>query len=154
MSPIKNRKLSFEISGSSEGRWTIDCVIHDEDEAISHGRTMLRTGQFDEIRIVRHRTGPTGFTVETEILREAAPKDKRTTVGLAGDPDQAPLCQDAEALYGIDARLAIGKLMRRYLEQEGITATELMHVWPYMRRLDDKAGQLVAADPIELNSAM
>lgn len=145
MSEIKNRKLSFEISGLSEGRWTIDCVIHDEDEAISHGRSMLRTGECEEIRIVRHRTGPTGFTVETEILRETAPKEKRASVALAGDPDQAPICQDAEELYGIEARLAIGKLLRRYLEQEGITATELMHVWPYMRRLDDKAGQLVAA---------
>ena len=145
MSLIKNRKLAFEISGLSEGRWTIDCVLHEEEEAISRGRTMLRSGECEEIRIVRHRTGPTGFTVETEILRELAPKDRKAPVALAGDPDQAPVCQDSEALYGIDARLAVGKLLRRYLEQESITATELMHVWPYMRRLDDKAGQLVAA---------
>lgn len=153
MSQVKNRKLAFEISGLSEGRWTIDCVVHDEEEAISHGRTLLRTGQCEEIRIVRHRTGPTGFTVETEILREVAPRDKKASVALAGDPDQAPVCQDADALYGIAARLAIGKLMRRYLEQESITATELMYVWPYMRRLDDKAGQLVAAALFRVSEA-
>jgi hypothetical protein len=145
MSLIKNRKVAFEISCLSEGRWTIDCVVHDEEEAVNYGRTLLRAGECEEIRIVRHRTGPTGFTVETEILREVAPRDKKASVALAGDPDQVPVCQHSEALYGIDARLAVGKLMRRYLEQEGITATELMHVWPYMRRLDDKAGQLVAA---------
>lgn len=145
MSILKKRSVTFEISGLSEGRWTIDCIAQDEEGAVSHGRTLLSTGQFEEIRIVRHRTGPTGITVETEILHEEAPKEKTRPVALGGDPDEAPICQDETGLYGVQARLAVGKLMRRYLERENITATELMHVWPYMRRLDDKAGQLVAA---------
>jgi len=145
MSLLKNRTLAYEVSTLVEGRWTIDCILHDEAEATEHGRSLFQTEGVEEIKIVRQRTGPTGFTVETEILREAAPKEKSRPVALSGDPDQVPLCHDAQALYGIQARLAVGRLMRRYLEQQNITATELMHVWPYLRRLDDRASHLLAA---------
>jgi len=145
MNLLKNRTLAFEVSALIEGRWTIDCILRDEAEATTHARSLFQTGEVEEIRIVRQRTGPTGFTVETEILREAAPKEKSRPVALSGDPEQVPVCRDAQALYGVQARLAVGRLMRRYLEQEGITATELMHVWPHMRRLDNKSGQLLAA---------
>jgi len=153
MGILNNRKLAFEISGLKEGRWTIDCIMHVEEEAVSHGRSLLSVGEFEEIRIVRHRTGPTGFTVETEILRETAPKEKKRSVALGGDPDEAPLCQDLNGFYSIEARLSIGKLLRRYLEAENITATELMHVWPYMRRLDDKASQLIGAGVFKVAEA-
>lgn len=138
-----NRTLAYEISGYRDRHWVIDCVIDDEEPAIARGRSLLQSGRYEEVRIVRQRTGPGGFTVESEVFRDTAQGDRPLT--LAGDPEDAPLCGDSEDLYGIEARLAIGSLMRRYLERECITATELMHVFSYLRRFDDRAGHLMAA---------
>ena len=142
MSAVKNRTFAYEIFGYLDKRWVIDCVLPEEEAAIAQAGALLKS-RYEEVRVVRHRTGSNGLTVETEIYHQARSASK--AIALAGDPENVPLCKDLRSVYGLDSRLALGRLLRRYLEHECITATELMHVWPYLRRLDDQTGHLLAA---------
>ena len=41
--------------------------------------------------------------------------------------DEAPLCRNLEDYYRFESRRTVGRVLRRYLDQSGITALELMH---------------------------
>src|SRR3954462_9654926 len=98
MTTPASRALAYEISGYRDRHWVIDGIMADEEAAVTRGRALLHANRFDEVRIVRQRTAPSGFTMETEIFHEGA-NDVRP-VTLAGDPEDTPLCQNKTDFLG------------------------------------------------------
>lgn len=142
---LKSRDLSYEVHVSHDGRWIIDGTMRDEALALDYARILLAGGLWAEVRVlrIRHmRAG--GFTQETEVLRLSRREAKDRPIQLTGIDtiDGADLCATPDDLYGLDGRMVLGRLLRRFLDKHAITATELLHGQPYQRRLGD-AGPLI-----------
>jgi hypothetical protein len=142
---VQNRTITFEISGCREGRWLTDSVREDEQAAMRYARSLLQSGYYEEVKILRQRMGA-GTKVETLVLHEKAPSDAQKPLTVTGNPDKAPVCDSIEAFFGAESRMAIQGLMQQYLDKFQISAIELLHNWTYIRKLnDDNASLMLAA---------
>jgi len=121
----------YEVYGEVDGRWFLESAHAEMGEAIgamealagTHGHGYARVAVFEERRF------------QPRKVREQ-------TCGGGGAPqvrveslDDAPMCTQLAAYYGLPARLTLGRLLRRHLEADGVTALELLHDAVRLRRL-------------------
>ncbi|WP_157619028.1 hypothetical protein [Skermanella stibiiresistens] len=145
---IKGRVFHYEIMVSKEGRWTIDSVVKETDagngeqEAVDEARLLLAGGDCDEVRIIRVRTMPTGYSTKAEILHEVKPPVKAAPVTIKGKVDRVGPCETVADVYGLESRMILARLFRMFLDKHQITTTEMLHNWIYLRKLQD-TGNLV-----------
>lgn len=130
---------SFEVYGDDGARWLIDSV-HDykrdavrrcEELAADPNNSFVRLqvreeGRFKNRAVVVH---------EQECARDAGRAVQVQPV------DEAPYCKRLIDYYALQARRVVARLLRPFLDREGITALELLHDYPRLRRLlrDDNA---------------
>src|SRR4051794_29001393 len=85
---FNGRRLRYEIYVLAEGRWRIEHVIDDERDqrgrfdrldfeeteknALGHAASLLASGKFQAVRVVRERRRPDGFATSSEIFRKEA----------------------------------------------------------------------------------
>lgn len=141
---LRNRMTSFEVFGGRDGRWIIEGVLDTEDEAIGFARSLLNSGKWDEVKVVRQRSLITGSTSETVVFQERKPVAKEKPVHVTGTAAGVGNCAAIDDLYTFEARMIIGRLLRLFLDKFKITATELLHSYGYMRKVSD-AGTLISA---------
>ena len=112
----------FEIHVSVSDDWSVYSAAHDKERAVQVADSLLGMNQFDAVKV----------TVEDHRGREKAvyTKEGRGRVGkfvTISPVDEAPLCRNLEDYYRFESRRTVGRVLRRYLDQIGITALELMH---------------------------
>ncbi len=139
------RSYSFEILLQSQGRWTIDCLMDHESEAVQRARALLAQGRCEAVKVVRHRSGPGGTLVERELLHERRPAAKDKAFRMPAEPDAAPPCESLDELRDLAGRMTLATLFRRSLVEQQITPSELLHDWRHLRRLHDDHRVLAAA---------
>lgn len=137
---------SFEVYGFKEGRWTIDSVIEDEREALTHARNLFAIGGWDEVKVVRIRTLFGALSTQSEIFHQKRPdsKDRPITVVQTEITTSAESCATLEDFYTLEGRIMIGRLLRQYLDRTRLTTTELLHNYKYLTKLSE-AGNLINA---------
>ncbi len=121
-SPLK-RNIIFEIHALSDGRWTIHSTARGRTQSVDQAKELLATNRFEGVKVVREDE----HSGEQEVIFEEERKGggaKRTTITPV---DEAPLCEDLEDFYGFEARKTISRLLRKYLDENGITVLELLH---------------------------
>jgi len=125
----------FEVHLQLEGRWQIDTSAHTQPEAEDIAKKVLNRQGVTGVRVVKETTrgGTAREQVVFEKTREAAGSDKI----FVGEIDEAPVCDDADDLYGIGGRQVLNRLFRAYLDKNGVTASEVMHEFRELRRLMD-----------------
>lgn len=115
-------KISFDIYGQIEGRWSVYSQSKYREAAIEEAKELLGTGDFEAVKVVREdeRSGEE----ETVFSEESKKKPKGLTVVPI---EEAPLCEALEDAYAFEARKMTSRVLRKYLDEHGMTAFELMH---------------------------
>jgi len=136
---------TYEIFVQREGRWVLDATLTDETKAMNHARGLLAKPGSEAAKIIRERVSPSGFRSESVIFEEKAPERGEEPVTLSGDGEGTIPCMSVDDLYGLNSRLAIRKLMPKFLDKLGITASELLHSASYARKFQDTGTLYMAA---------
>jgi hypothetical protein len=151
---FESRKLRYEIHTRFEKRWQIAEIVGDGREGLSRfGRTdfeeveravlgkantLLASGEVEAVRVTRDRVRADGFTTTSEIFFKEVIGGKSEPPLTVGRHDGAmPLCEGAADLYARPACKVIGVLLRSFLDRQFITALELLHFHPYIRKLNE-----------------
>lgn len=113
-------RTDYEVLVSSGDRWTIDSLYTRKSEAMAQAQGLLASGRYDGVRITARREG---WSQEKVIFeQEGEVEEKPLTITPIED---APPCDGIEDFYGFEARRTVGRLLRHYLDEHGMTALEL-----------------------------
>ncbi|HEX3500738.1 MAG TPA: hypothetical protein VHT04_15580 [Stellaceae bacterium] len=152
---FESRKLRYEIHSRCEKRWQIAEIVGDGREELSgrFGRTnfeeieravlskanaLLAGGEVEAVRVTRDRVRDDGFTTTSEIFFKEASGGKSEPPLTVGRHDGAmPLCAEPADLYARPACKVIGTVLRSFLDRQFITALDLLHFHPYIRKLNE-----------------
>lgn len=113
-------KHSYEVFVLKAGRWSIETVCSSKADAVAAAEDLLNKPDAEGARAVAIDDA----TGKEEILFE-----ELTGGGGALKPvavERVPVCAKADDVYGVPARLAIGRVVRPYLDVQGVTALELL----------------------------
>jgi hypothetical protein len=127
----------YEVAARRGGRWIIDCLARNESEARTRADELYRDETIEAVRVVRARFGGDGTSFESVLLEQERPKRQGAPpVHIAAAPSEAAWCESLDDFYGRASRHAIARLLRNFLDRNGITPTELLHHQRYMRILE------------------
>ena len=132
---MSNKTEIFEVHLLTDGQWRIDCSAHTQSEAETLAAKILNRQGVAGVKVVKETTR--GTTVREQVVFEKTKSLGGSDKILVADIDEAPLCQDAEALFGIGGRQVLNRLFRSYLDKNGVTASEVMHEFRELKRLMD-----------------
>jgi len=113
---------TFEVQTSDGERWTAADVFESRSAAIDQAEALLETNNYFAVQVVAdsERAG-------TEIVFEKEADDKPDGKQLSiSSIDEAAVCSELEDYYGFESRRTVGRLMRQYLDEYGLTALELV----------------------------
>ncbi len=125
------RRLNFEVQTFKADHWVIEESLATEEEARALATKLLPNR--DGVRIIRDFAGvpgkPATETIIFSEMREA--KGKTITVQPV---DDSPVCADSKDYLEAESRQTISKLLRQYLEDKALTASELLYNAAEMKR--------------------
>ncbi|MDB5407818.1 MAG: hypothetical protein JWL84_2730 [Rhodospirillales bacterium] len=136
---VDKRWQITEIAGNGGGGGPLARVQFEEFEksVLAKANAMLAAG-VKAVRVMRDRIRSDGFTTTTELFfKEAtnAGSEPPLTVGrYEGAP---PLCTKPEDIASRASCQVIGVVLRSFLDKQLITALELLHLHPYLRKLNE-----------------
>jgi len=137
-------RASFEVQILDGKRWVLQEVVGDEASAVQFADALISKSNQQAVRVVRDFKRADGLHSETVVIEK--------TGGTAAKPDltpaqinDAPVCTELGQAYHLSARMVIGRLFRRYLDEAVITPGELLHNGREMKRLADKDRLLMSA---------
>lgn len=140
----KTRKRQFEVLCQRGGRWQTDAYFPDDKAAASRAEALLADDRITAVKVMSQRDGLNGGIIEAEILfKERAAREK--PIQVTADTTPVRPCQDQKDFFALDSRLAIGRLLRQFLDKLQITPTELLHSHRMIQRLDGTGNIAVAA---------
>ncbi len=151
---FESRKLRYEIHKQWEKRWEIAEIINDgrernrpftrsdfeavERQVLAAANALLNSGEVDAVRVLRERERDDGFLTTSEIFfREASGGRPEPPVTVSRYDGAVLPCVMPNDLYARPACKVIGALLRSYLDKHCLTALELLHFHPYIRKLND-----------------
>jgi hypothetical protein len=126
--------IAFEVQVQNSGRWITDCICRREEEARDLCAKLITSK--DGVRIVRAFSPPgSEYPVETVIHTETREARKKT---IQVTPiEETAFCKTSGDFLGRDSRMTISRLLRQYLEDKALTASELLHNPGEMKRLNN-----------------
>jgi hypothetical protein len=143
-SAAHSRVIRFEVATRRDGRWSIECARDRESEAIAIAKEMLATSAYEAVRVMRERD-VFGRTMMQASVFEASLRGRDEPPIKLSSPDESDCwCSELDDLYGARSRRVIGQMLRPFLDQFGITPTELLHNLSFGRKLDE-AGTLLSS---------
>ncbi|RVU34982.1 cyclic nucleotide-binding domain-containing protein [Hwanghaeella grinnelliae] len=116
---------SFEVQVQLEGRWQTREIADEKEFALDRGTALAEEAQCDAVRVIESAPKPDGTIVEKTVFEKKVARKKATPV-TAQQVDSAPLCETVEQVFQLEARLTAGRILRGYLDEEGLTVSELM----------------------------
>jgi hypothetical protein len=139
----KTRKRHFEVLCQRGGRWQTDAYFEDDKAATSRAEALLADDRITAVKVMSQRDGMNGGIIEAEILsKERAAREK--PIQITADNTPVKPCQEQKDFFALDSRLAIGRLLRQFLDKLQTTPTELLHSHRMIQRLDG-TGNIAAA---------
>ena len=137
--------VSFEIQVLTDKHWVVAEFATDEAKAKAFADNLLQKGNHSAVRVVRDRRGVDGRHKETVIQEKtAAPKSGGPDISLSPVKD-APVCRALSDFYGLDARLTMGRLLRKYLDEVVVSPSELLHSAAELKRFGDRGTLLFSS---------
>ena len=135
---------TYEVQLKREGRWLTDSVLDREQEAVQLAKKCLNAGTVQGARVIYERPLGNGETAERTVFEEEreAVDNRPMTISAIQD---AAWCEDAEALYGLPARMVITRLLRHYLNRNTIIASELLYDFRALSRLQNHDSNIYPA---------
>lgn len=135
----------YEVLYQREGRWEIDGLFDADEAAVARAESLIGTDKFDAVKVVGQRNGINGGIVEEEPLFLKERQARAKPLQITGDTTPVDPCTEPEHFFALDSRLAIGRLLRPFLDKLQITPTELLHAARLIQRLDNTGNLTMAA---------
>ncbi|MGE5505025.1 MAG: hypothetical protein ACM31L_11435 [Actinomycetota bacterium] len=137
-------KTSYEIQVFQDKHWVIAEMASDEAKAKAFADNLLQTGNHEAVRVVKDYRRSDGTHTETVVVEKKA--DARAAQPVQLSPiTEAPPCAELADFYRLPARLTMGRLLRKYLDEVLVTPSELLLSAPELKRFGDKDRLLFAA---------
>ncbi len=142
--------VTFELWVDDFRRRALDSVFDEMDTATSAARKLFRERRLKSVEVERVTLRRLG-TEERKVVYADRRQDERKQVSLSADFDSSVLCDSVDDIYETPALIVIGRVLRGYLDHQGITALELLHDPHQAQRLNNdsslrsRAISLVAA---------
>lgn len=112
----------FEVQISDGERWTVAGIHQARSAAIAEAEDMLSSRDILAVKVIAEseRTGSSDVVFEKS-------NDKGFSKTITIVPIlEASMCSALDDLYGFEARRTVGRLMRHYLDEHGLTVLELV----------------------------
>ena len=123
---------TYEVLTGDGKRWIIDSVHRVRAYAVRKAEELLDTNQHAEVRVTAKKDG---WSRENVIFEQAA--TKKPGKALKVTPiEEAPVCAEFTDYYEYPARRTLGRLIRQYLDEHGITALEFLFDIGRLRMLE------------------
>ncbi|MBR9972850.1 hypothetical protein [Magnetospirillum sulfuroxidans] len=137
--------VSFEIQVMADKHWVVAQFADDEDKAKAFADNLLQKGNHSAVRVVRDFRRLDGLHTET-VIQEKTTTLRASVADVSLSPvSDAPLCTQLADFFAPEARLTMGRLVRKYLDDVTVTPTEMLHSAAEMKRFADKGSLLFAA---------
>lgn len=140
----KTRKRQYEVLCQRAGRWTVDGIFEDQRSAVARAESLLSGDGVEGVKVNSQRDGMNGGIVEEQVLLKERPKVEKP-LQVAADNTPVKPCESLAEFYALDSRLAIGRLLRPFLDKFQLTPTELLHTHRQIARLDGTNSLTAAA---------
>jgi hypothetical protein len=136
-------KIKFEVRKQRGSTWDTLRIFDKEDEARKFADVAFADRSVTAINIVKDWTRADGKSIENIIHSlSRALEDKPMQIQAL---NETPVCEDLADYYSLASRLTIARLMKQYLDDQEITATEIIHSFREGKRLLDKDALVSAA---------
>lgn len=109
---------TFEVQTSDGERWLTAGVHPGRSQALEQAEELLGAGRWMGVRVIADSDRAGTETVFEKML-DAAEKPLQVVA-----IDSAAVCRTTDDLYGFEARRTVGRLMREYLDEYGLSALE------------------------------
>lgn len=129
-------RYSYEIHVLRENRWVLDSTLDDEARAKDFANRIISAKGIEGVKIIREHKTPSGEFVEKMIFEKMKKVDNKKDISIS-EIQTAANCEDNTDLYKLDSRVTIGRILRKYLDESGLTPTELLHNYRELKRLLD-----------------
>ncbi|HZH27357.1 MAG TPA: hypothetical protein VEY95_09255 [Azospirillaceae bacterium] len=139
---MSRRRNAFEVQVYSKDHWVIDSAQDDEAAAVTYARAQVTQGRAEGVRVLKQWHRADGAVVETEVFTEWRPRSNHITIQTV---EEAHRCESLGEYYEVDARLTMGRVLRKYLEHTVVTPTELLHNYSELKRFRDKDNLMASA---------
>lgn len=131
------RTKTLEILTKRDGKWSIEGVAHNLEDAQKAAGRLLADPSVDGVRVVPERVADIQNLKPSDILFEKMRPAGGAERIAVGDIQSAPQCEEAEELFSGAARRTINRLFRAYLDKNGLTASEVLHNYRELKRAMD-----------------
>ncbi|HEY9164385.1 MAG TPA: hypothetical protein VIN57_07215, partial [Magnetovibrio sp.] len=122
---------TFEVLTASGSRWLIDMSSTKRSEAMDHAEALLTKGKVEGVRVTEMRDGWS----QEKVLLERKLGAGEKPLAIVAVPSAA-FCDKLESYYGLPSRLSVARILRGYLDRQGLMAMELMFNAAHLRALD------------------
>lgn len=129
-------KYTFEVKVLREKRWTVDRIFMTETEAIQHAEKLVKTNAADAVRVERERERHDGTYTATVLFDRTCDGKRNVQVAIVAI-DSAPPCAGPDDLYGLDARLTMWKILRKYFDHVTLCPSEILYNYGALAKLMD-----------------
>jgi hypothetical protein len=129
-------EFTFEVKTLSDNRWTVESIHKSDTLALKRARELVKANQCEGVEVARERIRSDGTFTGSVIFKQmlSGPGDPQVQIVAI---DDAPDCQSFEEVYGLEARLTMWKVLRKYFEQVGLTPSEVLHNYGALSKLMD-----------------
>lgn len=138
---VFNKEINYEVLTGCGNRWTIDSAHRQRINAMNRAQALLASRRHDGVRVTREEKGK----AEEVIFQKEG--EKRAEKPITISPiEESSVCNKVDELSGFEARKTVGRLLRQYLDDRGLTALELLHDSSQIKmlsRMDMLYGQAV-----------
>lgn len=129
-------KFTYEVKVLREKRWVVDRIFNAESEALEHAEKLAKTNSVDAVKVEKERERADGTYTSTTIFDRKC--EGRRNAPVAVTPvDRAPPCNSIEDLYGLDARITMWKILRKYFDHVTLCPMEILHNYGALAKLMD-----------------
>ena len=125
-----DRKVTYEIMVSRNGRWVIDSTHPAKSAAKPRAQELLGSNKFDAVRVTKEIEGS-----KEEIVFEQESAEKAEKPISISPIEEAAVCSTLDDLTTFPARKTTGRLLRAYLDEQNLTGLELLHDHLHLRGL-------------------
>ncbi len=121
-SPL-DRTIHFDVHASSGGRWSIHSSADGRAQAVSKAKALLGDRKIEAVKVTREG----GMAKTEEVVFESKSAGGAERPVTITPVDEAPECKEIGDFYGFESRKTLGRLLRKYLDRETVTVSEVLY---------------------------
>ncbi|MGB0684145.1 MAG: cyclic nucleotide-binding domain-containing protein [Magnetovibrionaceae bacterium] len=114
--------FSYEVELGRDDRWTVEGIRPSQGEAEAFARDLVKATAGFGARVLERRKG----YFKPRVVLEVPPNENAKPVALQPLRKAPQLCETVDDLFSAEARLALGRVFRAFLDEQGLSALELL----------------------------